>query len=167
MAIHNSIKKLRPKIDYVCEQHFDEECLIRYFETKMPDGTIHRIKRDRVSLKSDAVPSIFPNLPQNVKKKKKKAPCDQVLKSKNSNNFDNVSEEQAIYNTKPSFSDLECKLKTIPLPNEQWFFSRVGKSFVFGELSSNQNIGKEIVISEELTIQVIYFELKQKQTYRK
>ncbi|XP_046395410.1 uncharacterized protein LOC124162800 isoform X5 [Ischnura elegans] len=48
--------------DVVCELHFKEEDIIRYWETSLPGGVVHRIKRDRCTLKKDAVPSIFPPL---------------------------------------------------------------------------------------------------------
>ncbi|XP_065202890.1 uncharacterized protein LOC135833158 [Planococcus citri] len=50
--------------DKVCEIHFKEDEIIRFYETKLTDGTIHRIERDNPRLKPGAVPSIFPNLPK-------------------------------------------------------------------------------------------------------
>ena len=47
----------------VCHEHFKIDDFELYYETKMPDGTVSRIKRGRAKLKDDAVPSIFPEYP--------------------------------------------------------------------------------------------------------
>lgn len=62
-AIPRSDRNLRPGIDCVCENHFSETCLIKYFETKMADGSIQKIERDRICLKENAVLSLFSDLP--------------------------------------------------------------------------------------------------------
>lgn len=69
-AIPRADWELRPGIDSVCEKHFDETYLNRYFETKLPDSSINQIKRDKIKLKNNAIPSIFPNLPQYSTKKR-------------------------------------------------------------------------------------------------
>lgn len=45
------------KTHKVCEKHFDECDIEREYVTKLTDGTIHRIKRQRIGLKKYAVPS--------------------------------------------------------------------------------------------------------------
>lgn len=45
--------------DRVCSNHFSENDVIKFFETRLPDGTINRIPRDRAKLKDGAVPYIF------------------------------------------------------------------------------------------------------------
>ncbi|XP_046407409.1 uncharacterized protein LOC124172046 [Ischnura elegans] len=52
----------------ICELHFQDSDIIRWFETKLPDGTTHRIERNQPALVQDAVPSIFPNLPHYLSK---------------------------------------------------------------------------------------------------
>lgn len=157
-AIRHPYKKLRPGIDFVCEQHFEEDCLSRFYETKMPDGTIHRIKRGRILLKSDAVPSIFPFstrcLP--IKKQNRKSPRKRNVRTKSPDIVDHVPVECTIDNHEMSFDDLKCKLKTLPLPSEQWFFSCVDNSLVLGKLNSDLDIGKKIVVTEDLTLKVMY-----------
>ena len=51
-AISQSLNKL----DCICEAHFCEEDIDSHFETKMPDGTINRIKKGRMRLKPNAIP---------------------------------------------------------------------------------------------------------------
>ena len=47
----------------VCIKHFDEQCIVSYDQHVDDDGTEHLIKRHRLSLREDAVPTIFPGLP--------------------------------------------------------------------------------------------------------
>ena len=42
--------------DCLCEKHFIEDDIELYFETKMPDGTISRILKERISLKQNSIP---------------------------------------------------------------------------------------------------------------
>ncbi|KAL4099002.1 hypothetical protein QTP88_023505 [Uroleucon formosanum] len=62
-VIPRSDRNLRSGIDCVCEKHFAETSLIKYFETKMVDGSIQKIERDRILLKENSVPSLFLDLP--------------------------------------------------------------------------------------------------------
>ncbi|XP_046745996.1 uncharacterized protein LOC124411125 isoform X2 [Diprion similis] len=43
--------------DSVCELHFHDSDVEKCYQTKMPDGTIHRIERGRYKLKLGAIPS--------------------------------------------------------------------------------------------------------------
>ncbi|XP_015922761.1 uncharacterized protein [Parasteatoda tepidariorum] len=61
-AIPRADRMLRPT-DFVCELHFKKEEILKYFETKLPNGVIHRILRGRKGLVPGAIPSIFPNVP--------------------------------------------------------------------------------------------------------
>ncbi|XP_046483721.1 uncharacterized protein [Neodiprion pinetum] len=45
--------------DSVCELHFHDSDVEKCYQTKMPDGTIHRIERGRYKLKLGAIPSAF------------------------------------------------------------------------------------------------------------
>ena len=43
------------ELDYICEAYFCEEDIDSHFETKMPDGTINRIKKGRIRVKLNAI----------------------------------------------------------------------------------------------------------------
>jgi len=86
-AIPRADRELRPGIDSVCEKHFDETYLNRYFETKMPDS-INQIKRDRIVLKNNAVPSIFPDFPQYLTRKKL---VEKIIPEKRYKKYDNTN----------------------------------------------------------------------------
>eukprot|EP00102_Acyrthosiphon_pisum_P011852 XP_008180763.1 PREDICTED: uncharacterized protein LOC103308705 isoform X1 [Acyrthosiphon pisum] len=147
-AIPRADRELRPGIDSVCEKHFDETYLNRYFETKLPDGSINQIKRDRIILKNNAIPSIFPDLPQYLTKKR---PIEKIIAEKKilfnnyipnkiddiSNTTDHVSE---------TFNNLHDILKNMSLP-DGWFFTYLNRSLVLGNLDSNYELIKKIIVS--------------------
>lgn len=66
MKWQNRIKRgdrMLKKNDKVCSLHFQDEFILKTFDTLMPDGTVHSIKRDKYSLKKGAIPTLFPNSP--------------------------------------------------------------------------------------------------------
>ncbi|CAH1715345.1 unnamed protein product [Aphis gossypii] len=141
-AIQRTDKKLRPGIDSVCEKHFDETCVHRYFETKMADGSIHLIERGRLSLKKNAVPSRFPDLPQSLTMIE---PINKTKLNNISSTIDNVSE---------TYNNLKDTLINMKLPAE-WFFCCAHNSLVLGYLDSNHELVKKIIISSnDLNVKV-------------
>lgn len=82
-AVQRHYKELKIG-DKICELHFNQDEIIRHYETLLPDGTVWRIERSRVNLKNGAVPTIFPDS-QNV------TPCannSQATKQPNSQNVE-------------------------------------------------------------------------------
>jgi len=134
---------LRPGIDSVCEKHFDETYISRYFETEMPDGSVNRIERDRLLLKKNAIPSIFSDLPRYLtmnKPTKKKIVEQNICSNENiSGSIDNISE---------IYANLQNKLKNMKLPDD-WFFCYAYSSLVLGYLDSNHELIKKIIISNK------------------
>lgn len=132
---------MRPGIDNVCEKHFDESEIERYFETNMPDGSVHRIKRERILLKKNAIPSIFPDLPQYMTSKKqiKKTPAER-------NVYFNDNILYTIDTISETYKNLQDSLKNMTLPNE-WFFACAHSSLVLGYLDCNHEVVKKIIIS--------------------
>lgn len=67
-AIHRA--EFVPKnVSVVCIKHFDERFVIREDVIKRPDGSILSVKRDRLKLTHDAVPTRFENIPGYLSKK--------------------------------------------------------------------------------------------------
>lgn len=134
---------MRPGIDSVCEKHFDETYISRYFETEMPDGSVNRIERDRLLLKKNAIPSIFSDLPRYLtmnKPTKKKIVEQNICSNENiSGSIDNISE---------IYANLQNKLKNMKLPDD-WFFCYAYSSLVLGYLDSNHELIKKIIISNK------------------
>lgn len=141
-AIRRTDRKLRPGIDCVCEKHFDETCLNRYYETKMLDGSINQIERGRLRLKNNAVPTIFPDSPQYLTRKKQKK---KTMAGPNTYLNDNIS--NTINNITETFNNLHSLLKNMELP-DHWFFSFSHGSLVLGCLDSNIDLIKKIIISD-------------------
>lgn len=142
---------MRPGIDSVCEKHFDETYLNRYFETKLPDGSINQIKRDRIKLKNNAIPSIFPDLPQYLTKKR---PIEKIIAEKEilfnnniPNTIDNISNTtDHVSKTFNHLQYLHDILKNMSLP-DGWFFIYLNRSLVLGNLDSNYELIKKIIVS--------------------
>ncbi|XP_046405738.1 uncharacterized protein LOC124170810 [Ischnura elegans] len=67
--------------DRVRELHFSPNDIIRWYETRLPDGTIHKIERGIPLIKEGAVPLIFPNLPKYLSKESRtrKPPAERKL----------------------------------------------------------------------------------------
>lgn len=161
-AIPRDDRELRPGIDNVCEKHFDESYLDRYFETKLPDGSIHQIERDRKRLKNDAIPSIFPDLPHYLSRKK---PIKRIIAEKKilfndniSNTIDNISNtidniSNATDHISETFNHLRDILKNMALPDE-WFFPYLHMSLVLGNLDSNYELIKKIISNNDLNLKV-------------
>ncbi|CAN8004629.1 unnamed protein product [Ixodes hexagonus] len=53
----------------VCELHFDERFVQRFYEAHVIKGEIVQLKRERPALTQDAYPTVFPNLPSYLTKK--------------------------------------------------------------------------------------------------
>ena len=52
----NALKQNLNDNDKVYELHFNDKDVIKFFETKLPNGLISKIPRDRYSLATGAVP---------------------------------------------------------------------------------------------------------------
>lgn len=135
---------MRPGIDSLCEKHFDETYLNRYFETKLPDGSINQIKRDRIILKNNAVPSIFPDLPKYLTRKR---PIEKIIAEKKilfndnmPNTIDNIS--NTTDHVSETFNNWHDNLKNMEFPDE-WFFTYLHRSLVLGNLDSNYELIKK------------------------
>jgi hypothetical protein len=45
----------------VCIRHFEERFAVRFNTIRLPDGTTSTVKRDRIKLTNDAIPTLFKN----------------------------------------------------------------------------------------------------------
>uniref|UniRef100_A0A1B6E8J1 THAP-type domain-containing protein n=1 Tax=Clastoptera arizonana TaxID=38151 RepID=A0A1B6E8J1_9HEMI len=64
-AIHRDDYELSAN-SCVCIKHFCERYIIRKDSITRPDGTVVTVKRDRLKLRDDAIPTIFENLPHYI-----------------------------------------------------------------------------------------------------
>lgn len=73
----------------MCELHFLDSDIERFYTTTVLDGSIFQMKRGTPKIKEDAIPSIFPSFPKylNNSTKKRKLPTqrDSILLPKNRN----------------------------------------------------------------------------------
>lgn len=103
----------------VCIKHFDERYIIREESVTRPDGSILTVKRDRLKLRDDAVPTVFENLPtyltktlpterKNPEERKLLAEQRLELKKKQEDQLDTVESFECLirnYKTKLDFND--------------------------------------------------------------
>lgn len=61
----------------VCELHFTEDCIVMFYETLLPNGTIIKTENGKSNLKTGSTPTLFPNLSSysttNIKKRQSSA----------------------------------------------------------------------------------------------
>jgi len=116
--------------------------------TKLPDGSINQIKRDTIILINNAIPLIFPDLPQYLTKKR---PIEKIIAEKKilfnnyiPNTIDNIS--NTTDHVSETFNNLHDILKKKSLP-DGWFFTYLNRSLVLGNLDSNYELIKKIIVS--------------------
>lgn len=98
-------KKFLSKKDKICDLHFLPKDVIKDFFTKLPDGSVHCIERERYMLKEGAVPFIFPQ--------SHKAKAD-IAKSQSE-----VLKQEVEFNIERAFDLISTNFIIIPLPSEQ------------------------------------------------
>ncbi|XP_054719756.1 uncharacterized protein LOC129229468 [Uloborus diversus] len=139
--------------DRVCELHFLEEDVIKYFETEITDGTLFRLERGRYTLVQDAVPLIYPCLPNYLskiaekrRKMKQKCSIDHDLKRnqriKNSfNSMKNVAVNvEEPLETLSIDRNLNSNQKTNSfdsVENFEPYVHETPKTFTYAELTEN------------------------------
>ncbi|KAK7590319.1 hypothetical protein V9T40_001932 [Parthenolecanium corni] len=165
--------------DRICERHFQEEFIQRYYETRLPNGDVCKIDRGKPTLTENAVPTIIPGAPAHCSKiiKTRKNPMERKipLKRKREEKIDEVRVQEpgpSNYSKKtkpePSIVDdvselpveftnlVEClKKNCIQLPTD-WIFNNLcdRKCILLMAIEENFNIKKKIVIFEDLTFRV-------------
>lgn len=142
----------------MCEKHFAETSLIKYFENVMADGSIQKIERDRICLKENAVPSLFPDLPHYLSSIKKiRKPQVRHLNTK-SNNAETPNLNSSFNTTiieYDIFYNIVNQLKSTILPDAT-FISMVKDDLVIGWFNNDKDtVFKKIIIyKDNLNIQV-------------
>lgn len=154
----------------VCELHFHEDEIERFYVTKLVDGSISKIERKLPKLKSEAVPSQFPNLPSYLSKKqiKRKSPADrshQIMQQKRirsescSQNADgsvsaNDDDDVGSNIADVTFSDLVNCLHLILVPSTLWTVSATSEFIICAKWDSSYNPEKRVVVERDMNIKV-------------
>jgi len=117
----------------------------------MADGSIQKIERDRILLKENAVPSLFPDLPHYLssKTKNRKPPVQRLNIECNKNiipethNLDDSLNEIIEYD---AFTKIENQLKNTILPDTT-FISKLKDDLIIGWFNNdNDTVFKKIII---------------------
>lgn len=132
------------KSKFVCELHFAKDDVEWDFITKMPDGTMSIIPRERPKLIEGAVPSIFPNMTSC-----KTQPT--ISKNLSLNVWGNLQNKCSDGN---EFSLLLENYRHLPLP-KNWKILTYEGFIVFLHLVSDVNFTSRMLkINQEMKIEV-------------
>ncbi|XP_035213567.1 uncharacterized protein LOC118187451 [Stegodyphus dumicola] len=160
LAIRRGDKMITP-YDVVCELHFQKEDIRRFYETKLPDGTISRLKMGVPRLREDAIPSIFPygshNLKSSEKKKKRSKGLSsqkfvQTTKRKEVSNFNNTI--TIVSTSSYTFAALIDSLQSILKPNSLWTINFVGEFIICARWTLKYTCVKRIIIEKDMSLKV-------------
>jgi len=146
--------------NYVCELHFQPECVDKTYSTVLSDGSLFTMDRGIPLLKSGSVPTIFPNLPKYLSHtiKKRKSPKKRSLSAQkrqkpnqfepnrtSQNNFENVTIARELFSTNETplisftFDDLKNGLKCLNLPNSSWAYCCTNSNIIFSRWREVKN----------------------------
>ncbi|CAI6348892.1 unnamed protein product [Macrosiphum euphorbiae] len=167
-AIPRKDKVLTPNCG-VCELHFLEGDIEKYYEIKLPCGKVDKIEKGKPTVKYKAIPTIFPNLPSylstapaNKRKSPQKKPDNFICTKRPKLQLLAIDSTKATGNTQVQYSEtssLNFKLlldlrDKIHKPDNKWTCGLLPNHiyYVRWELGSE----KKITIDENLKIQVIF-----------
>lgn len=135
--------------DRLCEKHFEESCLIRFYQHKMPDGSVVKIERGRTALIPGSIPTIFPNLPKYLSgppTKKRKGPGLSPTDKKIC--FETNMPEESI-------SSLIKDLDKIVRPSEGWIVVPHNNQMILCfKLNDNFQYERHLIVEQDFTLKV-------------
>jgi len=114
----------------------------------LPDGSINQIKRDRIVLTKTMRFHQFSQICQCLTRKK---PVEKIIPKKMilfNDNISNTTDQDS-----ETFNHLWDILKNMALPDE-WFFTYLHRSLIFGNLDSNYELIKKVIINNDLNLKV-------------
>lgn len=157
--------------DQVCEQHFDKDNIVRYFEHKLKDGTLYRLARGRPCLKPGTVPTIIsgcnisPKL-EYLKNKENESNLDVGDSIIDCSSIDCSSidcsiidcSDQIVDDDYFSFKDIVDNIDKIKFPCISWTISNVVeiKKYIIATRWINLRPERWLVIDEDLNSKLIY-----------
>lgn len=163
------MKKPLTANSYVCEDHFQDADIIKWDETRLANGTVHRLERIIKKLKDGAIPiavrketsvvseeqfgnnpdcgTMDLDVPENVDSAVEIQPIE-------------IPESTATHNKpKLTFESLLKSYRNFKLPNERWAGIVDDEANTVTFLSVRKEILRRIKISEDLSIQILLDEI--------
>ncbi|XP_054718217.1 uncharacterized protein LOC129227652 isoform X2 [Uloborus diversus] len=153
------------KKNSVCELHFDADSIEEFYETKMPDGTVHRIKRGRCRIKESAVPTIFPNSPKYLERlaqKIKALSCPDDI-GNNSLVAEDCEQSTVPEPKKINFYELVSSVDIIVVPSVFWGITVHANVMICAKWAKKEQnfcLERRVIIDEHLNVKVF---LKEKE----
>lgn len=137
----------------ICELHFRNEEILREYETLLPDGSVHKMKKGRPSLAANVVPSIFPlkSLPPNpVSDKSVLSNEKSETTQENEKIWDNI---KAKCNGENSFKILTEYCTVIPMP-KYWTVNQGNDFLAWINIDEKTLISKRVILFSNMTMKV-------------
>lgn len=123
----------------ICDLHFDESDVITEFITKMPDGTQHRLKRDRAILNKGAIPKYFSAL---TYQKVDEIAEEAILQRTRDNTTKDINTFMLFEGAETDFKEIANFPDKIPLPSEYWFVNSVDTFIQWSSYFDKSNFSK-------------------------
>lgn len=142
----------------ICELHFREEDILTEFITKLPDGTEERMKRDKASLRTGAIP-IFSKLDFEM--------CDEEerknnLKKQEKSMFEANKFFLSENGEEINFGNIRALANKIPVPSEYWFVNSLPGFIQWTSWNLNiHEIERIVRVNENKTVNVRIYLLLQ------
>ncbi|XP_046395419.1 uncharacterized protein LOC124162805 isoform X2 [Ischnura elegans] len=149
--------------DVVCEIHFKEDEIQRYYETLLANGEIHRLERTHPTLKKNAIPSIFPSLENQSDKRKRGCPVERLSVVLGTQDCDvGVMEPRPESEVKTELFDFQVLKEEAPnivLPSDMWTVGVLkGNQVIFASWSEGETFEarKRVLVNAELQVKIFF-----------
>lgn len=174
--ILNNLRKPLTENCFVCEDHFDEDNIIRFDECQLKDGTIHRLQRGKPKLRKTAIPvatKILKPVDREIYESNNQGSMDMheennPIQSSTTNSTCNVNyphqdhqspnpQSSTIINdtsTQFDFGTVLSSFSRVPLPSCEWaaIASKSGKCVTF--LTVSDNTFRRVQINDDMSVQI-------------
>lgn len=172
--ILKSLRKPLTENCFVCEDHFDEDNIIRFYECQLKDGTIHRLQRGKSELRKNAIPvatKILKPVDREINESNNQGSMDmheennltQLCTSNNTCNIDYPHQDHQSLNPQSStiindtstqfdFDTLLSSFSHVPLPSCEWaaIVSKNGNCVTF--LTVSDNTFRRVQINDDMSV---------------
>lgn len=177
-AIGPSYREMTMK-DSVCQVHFDDDSIVRFYEHKLKDGTICRLERGLPCLKPGSIPSFSleakTSLDVNEESEFNSNEEESEFNSNEESEFDLSIRKIKIEHSNEilsdfNFNDVIWNQNEIELPSTLWgasVISEMNKRYFIVTKWFNQRPERWVVIDEDLNSTVIFKEIEIKNMCQK
>lgn len=161
------------KCSHVCELHFRQDEVKKFFITNLPNGNTFKLLKERATLKKGAVPSILMKqqiLPEStlLSLSSNRLPddeqdnyCQSINEDNNNNNicvnfthFPSVQSPPMHCNSIEDFLVIRDKVDAVQLPTQQWFSQVFHDKVMWMNWNNPYNTTVRVTLMKNMTITV-------------